>query len=142
MKKLHLLLCVCTLVLVGCSSSSSPSTPSANTSGLIPTEQQAREKYSKEMTTTTKGAVKVSSFKKTNGQAIESMGVKGYWVHCVAEVEMIKDYRSCDLFGNCTEYKKGDVVTLDKQSQPLFPKHGFKDRECYLTFQKTENRWE
>jgi hypothetical protein len=78
------------------------------------------------------GAIKLVGFRKTDGQAIEVFGAKGYRMEYECEIEFTRD---CNYTGN-------GFTSLRLYDMSLNVKSGERRKVTgYVEFEKTENGW-
>jgi len=121
-KAIALMLCAVCLLMTGCNSSSS-----------VPGESEGRQTVEEQVKDESRGLMKLVSFEKTNGQAFDVLGVKGYSMEYKVVVEFLDDGKWLSDFrgtrgtgpGLGKPTKKGERVTI----------------EGVLRFEKTERGW-
>ncbi len=126
------------LLIAGCSSS----TPSVTTGRKVIEDRIASE---------SKGLIKLVSFKKTNGQSFEVMGIKGYKMEYEARIEFLAD---CMWGGGGGPGQVQGMFAAEpspwkarNESNPAFKgkQQALKNQQPFLTgtltFEQTEQGW-
>jgi hypothetical protein len=71
--------------------------------------------------------IKINSFKKTNGQSYEMLGVKHYKLDYEAEIEYLEDVKGQSMFTPA-------IITIHKKGEKV-------EQNNHLTFEQTEKGW-